>query len=251
MIPIKKITPAALKAILRRFKNKPPFTRLFGKLSILGSQAGQDFWVYGEAFNQKRQGYFLDIGAHDGVNISNTYVLESKYKWSGLCVEANPKTFKKLIRNRTATCVNACIDRAEGLVDFALRDGRGGIADENLDNSANAKEHYPSVKLKTVSLEALLQTYNAPTTIDFLSIDVEGAEERILANFNFNAYLFRTITIERPSKKLKAVLQKNGYILIKEIPNLDCFFVHQSFKKEYKKNLFEFYAHKNIRIGWK
>ena len=156
--------------------------RTLGKLSLLGSQAGQDFWVYGEAFNQKRNGYFLDIGAHDGINISNTYILESKYQWSGLCIEANPTTFKKLVLNRNSQCVNACVDTDEGLVDFALRDGRGGIADKHLDNSVDAKNHHDTIKLKTTSLESLLKIYNAPSIIDYLSIDVEGAEARILAN---------------------------------------------------------------------
>jgi len=248
MIPIKKAIPSAIRPLVSQLKNTPLITQILGKLSLLGSQAGQDFWVYGEAFNQMRNGYFLDIGAHDGINLSNTYALESKYQWTGLCVEANPNTFKKLTANRKSKCVNACVDKIEGLVDFALRDGRGGIADDNLDNPSSAKDHYTIVKLKTISLKTLLDTHKAPSIIDYLSIDVEGAEERILSDFDFDAYLFRTITIERPSQKLKSILSDNGYRLIKEIPNLDCFYIHKSFRKEYKKNLFAFYAHKKISI---
>jgi len=251
MIPIKKITPRALKSFASRLKNTPLFSRLLGKLSILGSQAGQDFWVYSEAFNQKRHGYFLDIGAHDGINMSNTYTLESHYEWTGLCVEANPKTFSKLIRNRTAMCANLCLDESEGIVNFALRDGRGGIVEQYPTNSSNANERCPIVELRTISLVTLLEKYNAPTTIDYLSIDVEGAEERILGNFDFDTYVFKTMTIERPSKKLRSTLDENGYLLVKEIPNLDCFFIHKSYKREYKKNLFKFYAQKKIAINWK
>jgi len=64
-------------------------------------------------FNEKRNGYFLDIGAHDGIHISNTYLLERRYGWSGICIEANRDTFLKLQKNRKATCVNACLDSCE------------------------------------------------------------------------------------------------------------------------------------------
>lgn len=251
MIPIKKLSPTSMSAFAGRLKNIPFFARLFARLSLLNSQAGQDFWVYGEAFNQARNGYFLDIGAHDGINISNTFALESKYSWSGLCVEANPETFKRLKRNRKATCVNTCLDQTEGEVDFILREGRGGIAGHNLDNSIDTKDSFLSIKMKTMTLTKLLEIHDAPQMIDYLSIDVEGAEERILIDFDFNAFTFKTITVERPSKQLRSCFRENGYILIKEIPNLDCFYIHKSFKKEYKKNLFSFYSDKNIKIAWR
>ena len=64
--------------------------------SLHMSQAGQDSWVLGEVFNEKRNGYFLDIGAADGVCLNNTYLLEYRYKWSDICVDANPETFLTL-----------------------------------------------------------------------------------------------------------------------------------------------------------
>ena len=51
--------------------------RTLNKHLLTASQAGQDFWIYGEAFNEKKFGYFLDIGAHDGFTGNNTYLLES------------------------------------------------------------------------------------------------------------------------------------------------------------------------------
>ncbi|MGC4079207.1 MAG: hypothetical protein QM702_19630 [Rubrivivax sp.] len=81
---------------------------------------------------------FLDIGAHDGVSISNTYVLA--LRWNGLCIEANPKTFQALIRNRRAACINVCLDRTEGEVDFAVRDVLGGIVSPELDNAGPQAE---------------------------------------------------------------------------------------------------------------
>lgn len=71
---------------------------LLAKLST--AQAGQDYWVYGETFNEKTNGYFVDLGAHNGCHLSNTYLLEGRYNWNGICIEANPKTFEQLRKNR-------------------------------------------------------------------------------------------------------------------------------------------------------
>lgn len=215
------------------------------------SQAGQDYWIFGEVFNEKRCGYFLDIGAHDGINISNTYLLESKYGWTGLCIEANPITFAELKRNRRAKCLNVCLDDSEGEVNFALRDVMGGIVDPSLDNTESTANVGKIIKLRTVPLINVLKENKAPSIIDYLTIDVEGAEERILGKFNFKEYMFRCITIERPTELLRVLFKSNGYVLVKEIPGLDCFYIHQDFLKEYKSNLFLFYAKKHLVMRWR
>ena len=239
---IKRLLPEAVKA---------PFRRIISKNSLMLSQAGQDYWVFGEVFNEKRCGYFLDIGAHDGINISNTYLLESKYNWAGLCIEANPNTFLELKKNRRAECINVCLDDSEGEVNFAMRDVMGGIVDPGLDNAESGTSMDKIIKLKTVPLINVLKEYKAPSIIDYLTIDVEGAEERILGKFNFKEYMFRCITIERPTEHLQYLFKNNGYVLVKEIPGLDCFYVHQDFLKEYKSNLFQFYAQKHLAMRWR
>lgn len=66
------------------------------------SQAGQDLWVLQTAGNK---GFFVDIGAHDGIESSNTYALE-KHGWTGICVEPNPVSFAALRNNRSCDCHN-------------------------------------------------------------------------------------------------------------------------------------------------
>jgi len=215
------------------------------------SQAGQDYWVYGEAFNQKKNGYFLDIGAHDGITFSNTYKLESKYGWSGICIEANPNTFKELKSNRTVLCLNTCLDKSAGEVDFVLRGAMGKILNEPINNKNWPPNSFKVVKLKTTTLNSILYDYNVPKIIDYLSIDVEGSEERILSKFDFNDRFVRCITIERPTEYLRSLLKKHNYILIKEIPNLDCFYIHADFLNEYMKNMFKFYNKKYFSIRWR
>jgi len=124
--PIRRIAKTIIPALLVDYVRKQRGARNNAKvneqkeeriLSLLGtSQAGQDYWVYGEVFNEKRNGFFLDIGAHDGIYLSNTLLLEKRYGWNGICIEGNPDTFVDLQQNRQAVCINTCVDRIEGTV---------------------------------------------------------------------------------------------------------------------------------------
>lgn len=216
--------------------------------SVSMSQMNQDYWVYGEVFNETRNRFFLDIGAHDGVYLSNTFLLENRYNWDGICIEANPNTFLKLKNNRNCKCLNKCIDKKNGTAKFALKDVLGGILANDCDNATETNSDVAIVE--TIRLDELLRQEMAPSVIDYLSIDIEGAEDRALLTFPFEEYVFNCITIERPSVSLRNVLVQNGYIMIKEIPDLDCFFIHSSFKNKYLKNLFQFSKKKFLRKRW-
>lgn len=213
------------------------------------SQAGQDLWVFGEAFNERERGFFIDIGAHDGITFSNTYLLERRYKWTGLCIEANPLTFDKLTQNRRATCMNVCLDNSVGEVDFVLRGMNGGILGDNLDNRVHPSASRVQ-RIKTVPLMNVLLERAVPRIIDYMSIDVEGAEDRVLESFDFDQYQFNCLTIERPSERLRKTFGDHGYLLIKEIYGLDCFYVHRDYLKQYNTNLFDFYKKKQISLRW-
>ena len=243
MAPIKKLVPKAVKEYLKQL--------LCRKCGLTYSQMGQDYWVYGEAFNEKHGGIFVDIGAHDGIELNNTYILESRYNWTGICIEANPISFAQLQRNRSATCLNACLDQSEGEVDFVLRDVMGGIVDLDVDNKrvGEGKGH-KVLRLKTTSLTRVLEDQGAPDVMDYLSIDVEGAEERVFGGFDFRRYTFKSITIERPTDLLRTRFKDHGYMVLKEVPHFDCFYVHQDFMEEYVSNLFQFYSKNHLAFRW-
>jgi len=217
--------------------------------SLHVSQAGQDVWVYGEVFNEMKNGYFIDIGAHDGIYLNNTYLLERRYGWRGLCVEANPASFKLLKKNRRAVCVNACLDGKAGFADFAQRGLMGGIIGPDTFNKDG--DSCGVVRVKTQTLNHLFMEMNVPHDIDYLSMDIEGAEESVLKEFNFKDYTFKCITVERPTNMLKQIFTANGYMLIKEIPFFDCFYVHESFFDQYCKNLFDFHEKNFLALRWK
>src|ERR1700757_3509029 len=99
------------------------------------SQKEQDKWVIEEVFHGKRDGYFLDLAATDGIYLNNTFVLETQYGWNGLCIEANPFFFNRLNVNRRCIRTDKCIDGKPGEVEFVLFNELGGIIDEDTDNN--------------------------------------------------------------------------------------------------------------------
>ena len=82
---------------------------------ISSSQIGQDLWVI-DTLNFKKNGYFLDLGALDGKTHSNSLMLEKKYGWNGICIEANPEVFPMLSSNRNCMCVNSLLDNENDML---------------------------------------------------------------------------------------------------------------------------------------
>ena len=244
---IKSVVPNQLIEYRKSLINRRNLYRYSSCITM--SQAGQDYWVYGDVFNEKQDGFFLDIGAHDGVFLSNTFILEKRYSWKGICIEANPKSFVDLVVNRNCRCINMCIDKQNGSVSFKLNGIMGGIVASDVDNSeARQKE---VVDIDAITLKQLLKDEKAPAVIDYLSIDIEGAEDRALLEFDFDTYQFNCLTIERPSVALRELLACKDYMLIKEITGLDSFYIHKSFKKTFQQNLFEFGLKKFLIKRWK
>ena len=60
----------------------------------------------------------------------------------------------------------------------------------------------------------LLKAHDAPAEIDYLSLDVEGAEDAVMHQFPFEQYRFRVITVEEPSEALTSTLLANGYTFV-------------------------------------
>ncbi len=206
------------------------------------SQAKQDLWVIEDVFAYKKNGFFLELGSADGIALSNTYLLERRYNWNGICIEANPWYYQEAVINRKVKVINACVDDSVGSARFSTNGLLGGIIDADTDNSDHLDDKSNDnlgeiLSIPTVPLVDILNQNQAPKVIDYFSIDIEGAETRVLKNFPFDQYTFLAITIERPSKELEALLEKNGYLLVKTIPWLDSFYIHKSHQKRYADNL--------------
>jgi FkbM family methyltransferase len=185
------------------------------------SQKGQDRWLVRHVFAGRRGGYFVDVGAGNGVSHSNTYVLERDFGWTGILVEANPQ-YANAIRNmRTAICVNACVDSTPREIDFLCYGYLGGIICNDTDNTilrrrAILQQNAGNImRLPTMRLDDILHASGAPSEIDYLSIDVEGAEDRVLCGLSFSDFKIKAITIERPTLTIHNRLISAGFVLAK------------------------------------
>jgi len=212
------------------------------------SQKGQDKWLVEKIFKEKQNGYFVDLAAANGKYLSNTYTLEKQLHWHGICIEPNPLFLDKLIKNRSCIIDTSCIDFTQHEIEFRIDNKElGGIIDDDVDNNLlhRSKEIEKSrlknktILLTTKTLEQILDQYQAPKVIDYLSLDVEGAETRILKDFPFDKCIFLAMTIERPSKELNEILFKNGYVFVKNF-RCDTFYVHKSIENldQIKKKTF-------------
>jgi hypothetical protein len=109
----------------------------------------------------------------------------------------------------------------------------GGIVGSDFDNKKSSKpEHRFTVKLQTI-----LHKFDAPRVIDYLSLDVEGAETFIMKDFSWSEYTFLCLTIERPSDELQGILTANGYHKVFDIKRGDTLWVHSSIRDQAIANL--------------
>ena len=103
----------------------------------------------------------------------------------------------------------------------------------------NLEKKIKIINLTTITFQQLLDNYNAPNVIDYLSLDIEGAEERVFRNFPFDKYKFLCMTIERPTPVLNKTLLSNGYVFVKNY-KVDTFYIHSSIKNQVNFKLGEF-----------
>jgi len=202
-------------------------------MELSKSQFGQDVHIIENVYSNKKNGFFLEIGAYDGINMSNTYLLEHKYNWTGVCVECNPIWFSKLKINRP-NCINldfAVYNEDNKVLEFINDDtgGCSGFVETNTHGHILKKE---IIKVKTQKLTTILETVNAPNFIEFLSLDTEGSEYEILNSHNFDKYIFGYICVEHNfissnRIKIRNLLESKGYLFYRE-NSVDDDYIHSS-----------------------
>lgn len=182
------------------------------------SELRQDLIVLCE-LNGKRDGYFVEFGATNGVDISNTYLLEKEFGWNGILVEPARCWQKELKENRGCEIDHRCVWSASNqkLV-FNEAPGKNLSTIDQFsagDLHENRRKGGKLYEVETISLLELLEEYRAPREIDYLSIDTEGSEYEILSSFDFDKYNIRAITCEHNyspiRKEIYELLTAKGY----------------------------------------
>jgi FkbM family methyltransferase len=198
------------------------------------SQILQDMFVL-SYLKYKRNGYFVEFGATNGVDISNTYLMEKEFGWSGILAEPAKCWHEKLKSNRSCHIETDCVWTHTGKILNFNETEMAELAtiseySEN-DYLKESRRNGTTYKVNTISLFDMLVKYDAPKKIDYLSIDTEGSEYEILRNFDFSEYKFEVITCEHNYTELRenirTLLSKNGYKRVfDDISSVDDWYVN-------------------------
>jgi FkbM family methyltransferase len=214
------------------------------------SQHGQDRFLVEKIFKKKRDGFFVDIGANDGVTLSNTYVFEKELGWKGICVEPIPDVFEKLKKSRNSINVNKCIgNKDNGVVKFMKIEGYAemlsGIVDYFDDHHKKRIEEYQKehggtstiIDIGCIRLNTLLKEHGVKK-VDYCSIDVEGGEMGVLESIDFSDIDIEVMSVENNNSNRDQTnyIMGKGYRLIKRL-GVDEIFM----KGEQKKSFFSFF----------
>lgn len=200
------------------------------------SENGQEFFVL-DHLGYKNNGYFVDLGASDGVTASNTFLLEKFYKWSGICVDPNPQTIKSLSGARDCNICDLAVWETSGQVkpfkflqdqtEFYGWNLRSGLSE----TVVGLDSRYSEFNVFTISLNDLLELYNAPYEIDYISMDLEGSELNVLRSFDFTENLVKIWTIEHSNDaqehEIFTIMSSNNYVL-KNKTGQENWYVHKS-----------------------
>ena len=193
-----------------------------------------------------RDGFYVELGANDGAKESNSYYFELNKGWKGVLIEPTPNLYLSCVKRRRANNVvfcNACVpfDYNEEFVRMKYCDSM--TISDNLDLDIGDHDKFVETGdqfldggestfvfgAKSATLNSLLKKAEAPALIDFLSLDVEGAEFDVLRGVDFTKYNFRYMVIEcRDIDRMNAYLAEFNYSLEKKITHYDYLFKYKT-----------------------
>lgn len=206
------------------------------------SQLGQDKFI-DNFFKKKENGVFIDVGANDGVKLSNTYFLEKERNWTGICIEPLPVEFKELQSNRKSINLNVAVSDFNGETDFTYIEGYANMLSGIPNNYHEQYQNYISesvkthgdkvhnIKVQVRTLQNILDEYNV-LDIDFCSIDTEGSEYNILKSIDFIRTRIKIIIVENNTgeSNVKEFLESVGFELFKKVSQ-DDFYINKNIIK--------------------
>jgi FkbM family methyltransferase len=224
--------------LLRAFFN----SKFFMKFAFGGRFAISDLDLKLEPYLGFNQGFFIEIGGNDGFSQSNTKHLELFREWTGVLVEPYKKNWKRMLLTRKKSSFKfhgACVPNDFVGDSVSLTYSNLMTVSDSLDTDLpNRQSHADSGKqfltrpsevrqfiAPALTLTAVLDKSKAPYEIDFLSLDVEGAEIPVLRGLDFEKYRIRFILVETRSPELmESFLNSKGYVLEGQLTHHDFLF---------------------------
>jgi FkbM family methyltransferase len=196
---IPHIIPRSVVKVLSKFY-KEEFFRIPPYLNLSYSQEGEDL-ILRRIFEGKEKGFYVDVGAYHPIKFSNTYIFYY-LGWSGINIDAarGTKDIFCELRPRDINLELAISDREETITFYEFNEPSLNSFSKRISLARDGKEHFRLKNkrlLKTSTLKAIFDRYleNAPE-IDFLSVDVEGYDFKVLISNDWNTYRPKIVLVE-------------------------------------------------------
>jgi FkbM family methyltransferase len=166
-------------------------------------------------FGRKSKGFLLDIAAADGITFSNSFKLINELDWGGILVEPCPvhKSNLDILYSDVpeVKVFNGAIHQTLTEVEFnEVEFQEIGLSNITGGHPAASRYQHKTYTVPAIDINSLLKQYNAPTTIDFVSLDIEGAEGEVVNYWDFEKYTVNLWCIEEGGK-FEPLLNSKGY----------------------------------------
>jgi FkbM family methyltransferase len=191
------------------------------------AQHGEDRWVE-EYFKGEPPGFFVEVGAYDGIILSNTYLLES-LGWSGILVEPDPAMAARCRTNRPKCRLYECAavgSDATKEITFNVVDG-GEVYSAAGELTPLQRKRLEEWGLRSRTMTVAARTLDSmlaeagAARVDFVSIDVEGGEADILRGFDLARWRPRVVMVEVNSRVrssgVREAFTRQGYVYLESI----------------------------------
>lgn len=212
----------------------------FEKIENFQSQIYQDIFasfIVGDKYDKT----FIEFGATDGLDISNSYTLESSFNWKGVLSEPSPQWHEALKKNRkNSKIITKCIWKESGKkLDFFMSDFgslstiKDFVESDKISIPTNTEIRLKSgktISVETISLNDVIKEYFNSICPSYISIDTEGSEYEILKAFDLDNFRPKVFTIEHNhtenETKIDEHLITNGYVRIfRKLTTFDAWYI--------------------------
>lgn len=203
------------------------------------SQYCQDNFIDTFITQKKENGFFVDIGAHDGKKWSNSYFFEKVRNWNGICIEPIQEVYQELVKNRNVLCICGGVSSYDGIAEFYRVQGEpeqlsGLVSTYHPDHknrmTFEIKRDNGGLEIQMIpvfTLNTILEKYKV-FSVDYLSIDTEGSEFEIIKAIDFDRFYIQVMSIENThhGQALRDFLKSKGFVFVARLFNCDDIFVN-------------------------
>lgn len=149
-------------------------------------------------FFKGQKGTYLDLGAYDGVNLSNTRAL-TRLGWNGVLIEASPTIYERLVFNckdyANVLPLNFAVSDKDDIVKFFDNLNAVGTMHEKETKRWGDTEQFKQIEIECRDIKTVLEELPY-TKYDFVSIDCEGEDLNLLKRIDFMKYQTKMVCVE-------------------------------------------------------